>query len=127
PLVFSIAEDREGDIWIGTRNGLNRLHNGAIKVYTTHDGLPSNTIPAILSDREGSLWIATRQGLCRWSGERFTTYTTAEGLPNNFVISLREAADGSLWIGTLGGGASRYNQGHFTNYGPKQGLSNGVV
>jgi ligand-binding sensor domain-containing protein len=98
-------------MWIGTRNGLNRLHQGRIRIYTTANGLRSNTIPAILNDRQGRLWIGTRNGLSRWDGNHFVTYTTAEGLANDFVLSLRDTPDGSLWIGTAGGGVSRVSAG----------------
>jgi ligand-binding sensor domain-containing protein len=60
--------DPAGDLWIGTRDrGVVRLHDGKfILALTTHDGLPSDDIRALLPTRDG-VWIGTFHGLVRWT------------------------------------------------------------
>lgn len=43
-MVYQIAEDEDGVFWLTTNNGLARfdLTSGAVKVYTTANGLPSD-------------------------------------------------------------------------------------
>ena len=42
--------------------------------WTTDDGLPQNTVSAILQTRDGYLWLATAGGLVRFDGLRFTVF-----------------------------------------------------
>ncbi len=68
PNVFSIYEDRTGMLWVGTwGGGLDRLdpQTGKVQIIATQDGLPDNTIYAILPGRHDDLWVATSIGLAR--------------------------------------------------------------
>jgi ligand-binding sensor domain-containing protein len=56
--VRVIVEGRNGDIWFGGYNGLNRLHNGSLTHWAEQDGSPSNTVRAIYEDPEGVIWLA---------------------------------------------------------------------
>ena len=66
--VISIREDRQGQLWVGTRYGLNLVDRsqGTFTAFTMKDGLPDDTIEAILEDRQGYLWLATHNGLSRF-------------------------------------------------------------
>ena len=92
--------------------------------WTTDDGLPQNTVSAILQTRDGYLWLATAGGLVRFDGLRFTIFdkSNTKGLTSVRFSSLCEDADGSLWIGTEDGGLTRYLNGTFETYTTQQGL-----
>jgi signal transduction histidine kinase/DNA-binding response OmpR family regulator len=64
--VISINGDRNGRIWVGTREGLNVYspETGKFQVFTSADGLPDNTILDILEDDRGTLWLSSPSGLC---------------------------------------------------------------
>lgn len=125
--ISCLFEDREGNLWIGTRGeGLNRFKDGKFSTYTTNEGLSNNTVYALYEDRDENLWIGTSGGLNRLKEGDFTVYTTAEGLSNNSVLSLFEGKDGSLWIGTSGG-LNRFKNEKFTAYTTAEGLSNNRV
>jgi ligand-binding sensor domain-containing protein len=68
------------------------------EVWTVQDGLPVNSINALLQSRDGYLWAATFDGLVRFDGVRFTVYHTGntEELPSNRIVGLTEGSDGSL-------------------------------
>src|SRR5215831_10245426 len=53
----------------GFANGQERL-----QFYTTDNGLPNNSVLAILQTRDGYLWLTTRGGLVRFDGVRFQVY-----------------------------------------------------
>lgn len=78
-------------------------------VYTTKDGLPSNSIYRTLLDKRGFLWIATDIGLSRFDGKIFKTYTTAQGLPDNEIIDLMLDSSGIVWAVPFGKAPSYYN------------------
>jgi ligand-binding sensor domain-containing protein/signal transduction histidine kinase len=79
-ILFS----RNGTLWIGTQNGLNRLDpkTGAIRAYDSHDGMPANPVGCILEDDRGDLWLSTSRGISKYSPETgtFSNYTIFPGL-----------------------------------------------
>jgi signal transduction histidine kinase/ligand-binding sensor domain-containing protein len=65
--VRCVTSDRDGRIYAGTAQGVDRLEpaTGAIRHYTTRDGLPNAFVTVALRDRRGDLWFGTRTGLAR--------------------------------------------------------------
>jgi len=97
--VTVIFEDRDGNIWVGTRKGgLNRYSAGKWTSFTETDGLSNNYVMSIVEDREGSLWVATVDGLNRFKDVNVTPYSTKEGLVSNYISSVAETPDGSLYL-----------------------------
>jgi ligand-binding sensor domain-containing protein len=69
--VFSIGEDRAGNIWFGTvEQGAWRYDGKSLRNFTAKDGLTSKDIMAIYTDRRGDLWLAGN-GVFRFNGESF--------------------------------------------------------
>ncbi len=103
--VLSLAEDKAGNIWIGTYStGLLRWQDGAIQErFTSGDVLPSNQVRAVKEGRDGTLWVGTARGLMRRKDGVSVSLGEKDGLPRDFVLSLLEAADGSVWVGTSNG------------------------
>ncbi len=132
-IVLSLAAAPNGDVWVGTPDGLNRIRRGAVDAYTSADGLPDDFIRSLLVDKDGSLWVGTRRGLAHWvfdksgrTATRTTTYTQANGLGSDLVGAMARDARGDLWVATLAG-LSRLHGGMITNYTTKDGLSSNVV
>lgn len=114
--VLAVLVDRQGDVWISTSGGLNRLHDGELLHYTTADGLVHNQTLSLAEPPEGSsngrIWIGSNGGLSVWDEDTgFTNFTAEQGLRNERVWSiLPDAVDGA-WIGTFGGGLHRLRGG----------------
>ncbi len=72
------------------------------KHWTTEDGLPQNTVVAIVQTQDGYLWLGTFGGLARFDGLKFTIFNTSNTpvLKSNRITSLYVSRDGKLWIGT---------------------------
>jgi len=87
-------------------------------LWLTRDGLPQNSVRAILQTRDGYLWLGTWGGLARFDGVRFTIFNRANtpALRDSRITALTEGADGSLWIGTAAGGLIRLKGGTFETY-----------
>ncbi|HEY0766180.1 MAG TPA: two-component regulator propeller domain-containing protein [Pyrinomonadaceae bacterium] len=92
--------------------------------WTADDGLPQNSVSAILQTRDGYLWLTTAAGLVRFDGLRFTVFdkSNTKGLTSVRFSSLFEDDEGSLWIGTEDGGLTRYHNGVFATYTTQEGL-----
>lgn len=127
--VNAIAQDRQGFLWFGTQDGLNRYDGYNFKVYRYHpsdaSSLSDNYIWRLLVDRQGNLWIGTYSGgLNRYDPEQdhFQIYRhdprDSTSLPGNNVSALYQDRSGTLWVGTWAGGLSRLDTAgnKFVNY-----------
>jgi ligand-binding sensor domain-containing protein/signal transduction histidine kinase len=144
--VSTIGEDAEGNLWVGTTNGLNKL-NPERTAFTRyrHDpndpaSLSHDYIYGLLIDpAAGMLWVSTRQGIDKADLHQkpFSLYrhhpADAHSLSSNQVNALLEDREGTLWVGTLGGGLNALDRrtGRFTHYrhhpGHLQGLCSNTV
>ena len=122
--VRSIAKDRRGDLWFGTRgNGLVRFDPRSGR-YKTYAHVPSDprtlsydNIGALWIDREGTLWVATDFGLNRFDPrtEQFQRYSPGQRSLTQYH-SMAEEPNGVLWLATSSHGLHRFDPrtGKFT-------------
>lgn len=125
----AIYSGRDGELWVGTNgDGLLRLKDTAVQMFTTADGLPSNVAMTVLPGRNSVLWTGFNcGGLTAFDGQRFTVYSEKNGLSNSCVWSLAEDSRDDLWVGTWGGGLFRLRNGQFTQFSKSKGLPNDIV
>ena len=115
-VILSLAAAPNGDLWVGTPDGLSRIRGNQVETFTSADGLPDDFIRSLLVDADGSLWIGTRRGLTHWamsksgpgksgsgSGGAMKTYTHANGLGSDLVGAMARDTNGDLWVATLAG------------------------
>ena len=105
-IVRAIAEDAEGNLWIGTESrGLNLFKAGNfISHQKEENGLPGNDISCLYLDRDGVLWVGTSgHGLARFYKGKWTRYSTDNGLASNSIDYIIEDGAGCLWIGSNAG------------------------
>jgi signal transduction histidine kinase/ligand-binding sensor domain-containing protein len=116
PDVIDVAQDGTGNVWVTTRNGLNRLDAdlaGFTRYHHRAEPAPvlgRHRVSRLLRSSQGRLWIATHgTGVERWDAQRreFETYSLAQiagGSPGlDSVFAIAEARDGRLWVGTREG------------------------
>ena len=116
--VLSITKDKNGFMWFGTEDGLNRYDGLSFKQFR-HDpmdstSLNSNSIFSTLLDSQGNLWIGTFvSGLNRYDDETetFVRYSCQPidslALGRGSIRALHEDHQGFIWMGTSGGGLFR--------------------
>ena len=68
-IVYSILEDKSGNIWFSTDSGVNMYDGKTFTHYTEKEGLGSNAVLSMLEDKRGNLWFGTRFGLSKLSPE----------------------------------------------------------
>ncbi len=74
--------------------------------FTTHEGLPSNTIHCTYQDQFGFVWIGTRDGLTRFDGYDFRSPDPALGgtdITTLATVDIAEDEDGLIWFSTSEG------------------------
>ncbi|MGD8353726.1 MAG: chitobiase/beta-hexosaminidase C-terminal domain-containing protein, partial [Pseudomonadota bacterium] len=115
--VFIHPSVIDGDyIWIGGEEGLFRVRidNKRKKIFTTFDGLISNSVRAIAVDRLGFKWIGTDKGLSQFDGDKnWVTYDYSDGLPSNLINCVVIDPRDDIWIGT-DKGLAHYDRKRFT-------------
>lgn len=140
-FVTVIAESPGGELWIGTRGGLNKMDrkSGRIVSYTSMDhGLINDFIRDILFDEQGNLWIGTYRGLCYFdlTNQKFVTYThdpdNPYSLSDNSVHALCRDRKGTIWIGTYFAGVNLMdddnNRFNYLSYYPyKNSVSYNII
>lgn len=124
--VRSIMEDSHGNIWLGTKGGVNINTGNELVVFNTANGFISNRVNDIIEDNSGIYWIATDIGICKYDGKSITYFTEKDGLSHAFILDIFEDSNGTIWFGTNGGGLIKYDGKSFVNYTPEMGLSNVV-
>ncbi|MDO6492713.1 MULTISPECIES: two-component regulator propeller domain-containing protein [unclassified Cellulophaga] len=152
--VFSILQDKEKNIWIGTYNdGVHRwLINKDGSTFTKdilkqnnnqQYSLPNNIIRDIFEDSKGNKWFATGNGLSKLTPEQQNSknpkFITFKNNPNddttlshNYILTVFECKSGTIWVGTFGGGLNKLivNKDKtigFKRYTEKEGLPNNVI
>ena len=107
-LIWDLAEDHQGGIWIATEQGLHHLPLlGKRLVQFKHGTNPHNLIDdkvhSLLWDKTGRLWVGGNSGLQRLATDGKTFETIISG---KNVEALFQAQDGKVWLGTREHGAA---------------------
>jgi signal transduction histidine kinase/ligand-binding sensor domain-containing protein len=112
--VGNFFEDREGNVWVPTINGLDRFRELPIVTYTTRQGFSRAPSGVVLAARDGSVWLSAPDGLNQVDAAGVTVYSDhgapsantrvirTGGLPDHRA-SLFEDFGGRIWISSLSG------------------------
>jgi len=114
-IVYRLAQDRDGFIWIGTNDGLARYDGVSFRVFRNDPAEPrsigGNKVTTLLIDGKGQLWCgAEGSGLNRLEpdGEHFARWKHVANdlatLGSDDVWALAEDSNGTIWAGTYLGG-----------------------
>jgi signal transduction histidine kinase/ligand-binding sensor domain-containing protein len=126
-FIRAFLESRDGSIWIGTDEGLNRWHDGVLTRYRMSEGLSYFSIRALLEDTQGDIWIGTEQGVSHWQNGKFVEDAVTERLRSEKVWTMHQDRDGGLWFGTRGGGLFRWRAGKLSAFTSAQGLASNSI
>ena len=98
-MVYEVAEDPQGFLWIATEAGLNRFDGYEVREYTSIPGdwqsLPDDQIQAITMDGEDRMWLNVGQaGLVLFDRKEHAFHTL--GIPVQRWMKMDQK--GKLWI-----------------------------
>ena len=144
PFVRKIQEDDNGNIWVGTFNGLDVIKTDQSIAHYKHDktirsSLSHNSIWALYKDRTGAIWVGTYYGGVNLFHPtlKFFNYYSQNSINNvglNFKVvgQVIEDAKKDLWICTDGGGLNHFDHqsntfSYYTNQKDKNSISHDNV
>ena len=130
--VEDLIEDRTGNLWVATPNGLyRRAKTGATAHFTEDNGLPDHYLHTLFEDSRGRLWVGSRHaGFFRLDttdadkprmAEQFI-HTTA-GHPMTWIYQITQTSDGSLWVGGDRGLVQVTSGNQLHAFGTRNGLT----
>lgn len=126
-MVYSVLEDKEGNLWFGTReHGVCRYDGiGPQKSYTNFADIPTfstSCVYSMVQDKDGMIWFATefgsgssydkQGGVWRYDPKAngFTNFTTAgDGLTHNSVFTVLKTDSNDFWFGTRNMGLCKFD------------------
>jgi len=98
PIPIGVVDgDVRGDTaWFATSEGVARLSNGKVDVWTEEDGLRSEVVRAVAIASDGAVIVATGAGAGRWDGKAWE-FPPALSFEVNDVVATR---NGQIWMAT---------------------------
>src|ERR1043165_5391800 len=64
-MILALFEDSEGNVWIGSEKGLDRLRDGDVLPFGASEGGTDDIAFGIREDATGAMWITSSGGLPR--------------------------------------------------------------
>jgi ligand-binding sensor domain-containing protein/signal transduction histidine kinase len=110
--IETLFEDREGNIWVATLDGLDRFRDFAVRTISVKQGLSNAYVVSVLPAEDNSIWLGTQDGLNRWSDGQISIYRKQNGLADDYVESLFHDDHGRIWVSTRGG-VAYFENGRF--------------
>lgn len=127
-VVFSITEDKEGNVYFGTYGGLSVWDGKDFRNYTDKNGLSSINIFKVLYDkREDKVWIGTSKGPCIIKDNKIETFSLDSNLAKSSVYSAFIDHHNNIWFTTQGRGLFEYNGKRVKHFTSKNGLLNNKI
>ncbi len=109
--VIAIHQDKFGQMWFGTRDGLNRFDGSKFTVFRNNasdkNSISNNDILSIEEENSGKIWVGTYNGLNLYDPvsntfQRFLHTNSNYTISNNAIWSIKEIND-EMWFGTSKG------------------------
>jgi len=117
--IASLAEDKEGRIWMAYPNGSVGVYADG-KVTTTNDGLNPGRVRSIVVDHDGVVWAGMiSKGLKRWNGKTFVAVPLGDFGQN--IRNLLVDHKNRLWVASRGGGLGVLEKGEWQQLIPSRG------
>jgi diguanylate cyclase (GGDEF)-like protein len=103
--VLTMAQDKQGFLWIGTQTGLFRYDGNGVTRFGRAEGLPGELVELILAAPDGNLWVRARKGIARRVQERFEPIVVPPdaGALRDLYQSFAVNGAGALFVATQSG------------------------
>ncbi len=121
--IFSIRETRDGDLLIGARGGMARMHGARFTTFVPPDPLGRTNVFDSMEDSTGRIWLATPGGLAELRGKQVRIVIPSPPLLVASIVTLCEGPDGAVWAGSYGRGLWRIKDDQVKQFTTADGLS----
>ncbi len=125
--VEYIFEDREGNLWVQTENGVDMFRDTPVLNFSPGEGLSATNISSIMGLSNGSVWVANGDAVdIIQPGAGIPMISTLKGLPYQHAGSMFEGSDGRVWL-SVDGRIMKYEKDQFSEVKKPDGSSAGKI
>jgi ligand-binding sensor domain-containing protein len=97
-FVSDVFEDKEGNLWVATRTGLDRLRDGQVRTFTSREGLIRDPGP-IVADDTGGVWTVSGKQIARIAANKISVWPMP--LPaGSTPATILSAPNSGFWVGS---------------------------
>ena len=119
--VTCMAQDADGNVLLGTTNGLVSYNGTDFSVITTSNGLAGNYVNDIFVASDGKIYVATTVGLSIRNNNTWQNEFTGGN-----IRKIAATSDGRFWYSTISNSVVEYNSGNTTVIPDNYGFANGI-
>lgn len=119
--VTCMAQDADGNVLLGTSNGLVSYNGTDFSVINTNNGLAGNYVNDIFVASDGKVYVATTTGLSIRNNNVWQNDFTGSN-----IRKIAATSDGRFWYSTTSNSVVEYNSGNTTVIPDNYGFSNGI-
>lgn len=126
--IWSLHQDRDGFLWIGTTNGISKFDGSRFYDYHDEDTLRRVFVARIIEDDEGTLYFKLRpNSIWKYKDNELTEIDLPDSLDKQFITSLYFTPEGELVVGTFGYGIYIRHESGWKRYSTDDGLLHDIV
>lgn len=130
--VQDLAQDDDGNLWIGTLSGLTKYNGKEFKTFSRKDSLAEDWVTALCKDKKGNIWMGHWAGgvsMYNYKTKKIENLNLEEYTRFKTVTSIIQDGAQRFWISTEGAGIFVYDPANKTmiSLNKKDGLSSDNV
>jgi signal transduction histidine kinase/ligand-binding sensor domain-containing protein len=125
-FVARMYEDKEGNLWVVTTDGIDNFRDLRVATWSARQGLTTDNVVSVAAGRGDTIWVGNSGGLDSIRDGKVTSVRMGKGLPGNQVTSVFEDHAGRLWLG-IDNGLFVYENGRFREIRDRGGRSTGFI
>lgn len=112
--VQKLTIDKEGNIWVGSKNGIFRVPGNNIEFISDLSPLTDKNVSALDIDKKGNIWFVTYEGFFKRNNSlggkvKIDQYLKESTFSGMSFISVYVDEQEQIWVGTYGNGIIRFN------------------
>jgi len=107
--VYSVVQENQGYLWIGTESGVTKFDGVTFINYTTEEGLAPGGVKSLFKDSKGYIWMGHKTGgISIVRNDIISIHPLSEFIKGD-VTGFVEDSDNHIWVTTFGDGLLRIN------------------
>lgn len=125
-ICYSVAVDKEKNVWVGGYGELNKIANGKLTTYKFNpEDFDKNRVYGIYHENQNELYLTLEGngfGIFNKQTGKLEIINTDQGLPTNYLYRSIKDTEGNHWMTSYGEGIIRFRDSSFKIYGENDGL-----
>lgn len=114
--VSSIFFDTEGNLWLGTNDGLVLLKKRFVHIYGYVRSENWSPTQAVIEDLNGAVWTTSTSKIIRWENGNFELFPIDSQYTDKPLSALAVDKNNDLWVGISGRGILKSENGKFVKF-----------